>query len=151
MTEFLKVTDTLCVAPQINEDDIARAAKDGFGMIINNRPDGEEGGQPSNAHLAEVAGKQGITWVHIPVVGGQLTMEGIQDMAAALNENAAKKGSKTLAFCRSGTRSCTLWGLAEALTGGMGTDEILARGDKAGYDLSGMAPTLEHLRQNAGG
>lgn len=147
MTEFLKVTDGLSVSPQISADDIAQAAKDGIGMIINNRPDGEEASQPANSALAEVAEAQGIRWVHIPVVGGQLTMEGIEQMAMALRDN----DTKTLAFCRSGTRSCTLWGLAEAFSGGLATDEILARGAAAGYDLSGMAPTLEHLRQNAGG
>ncbi len=146
MTEFLKVTENLSVAPQINKDDIARAAEGGFGMIINNRPDGEEAGQPANSALAEVAETQGISWVHIPVVGGELTIEGIEQMALALKDN----DTKTLAFCRSGTRSCTLWGLAEAFSGGLATDEILAAGRKAGYDLSGMAPTLEHLRQNAG-
>lgn len=151
MIEFLNVTNTLCVAPQIGEDDIARAAAEGYGLIINNRPDGEEASQPENAALAAVAEKHGLRWVHIPVVGGQLTMEGIEQMASALKDGNEGTSGKTLAFCRSGTRSCTLWGLAEALTGGMGTDEILANGDKAGYDLSGMAPTLEHLRQNTGG
>ena len=73
-------------------------------------------------------------------------MEGIEQMALALGE----RDTKILAYCRSGTRSCTLWGLAEAFTGGLATDEILAKGAAAGYDLSGMAPTLEHLRQNAG-
>jgi len=150
MTEFLEITDSLSVSQQIDTDDIARAAENGIGMIINNRPDGEEGGQPTNASLAEAAEKHGIQWVHIPVVGGQLTMESIEQMALALRDSDDKKAGKTLAFCRTGTRSCTLWGLAEAFTGGLATDEILARGTKAGYDLSGMAPTLEHLRQNAG-
>lgn len=149
MTEFLKVTDGLSVASQIDTDDIARAAESGVGMIINNRPDGEEAGQPANSALAEVAEAAGVRWVHIPVVGGQLTMEGIEQMALALKDGNEGTGGKVLAFCRSGTRSCTLWGLAEAFTGGLATDEILARGTKAGYDLSGMAPTLEHLHQNA--
>ncbi len=151
MTEFLAITDSLSVSPQIDTDDIARAAESGFAVIINNRPDGEEGGQPTNADLAEAAEASGIRWVHIPVVGGQLTIEGIEQMALALRDSSDRKDLKTLAFCRTGTRSCTLWGLAEAFTGGLGTDEILARGTKAGYDLSGMAPTLEHLHQNAGG
>ena len=150
MTEFLAITDSLSVSPQISEDDIAKAAESGIGMIINNRPDGEEPSQPTNASLAEVAEASGIRWVHIPVVGGQLTIEGIEQMALALRDGNEGTGGKVLAFCRSGTRSCTLWGLAEAFIGGLATDEILARGAKAGYDLSGMAPTLEHLHQNAG-
>lgn len=141
MTDFLKVTKSLSVAPQITEDDVARAVEEGFDLIINNRPDGEEPGQPLNSILAEIAQDKGVKWAHIPVISGQLTMEGIEQMALALKEDV-----KTLAYCRSGTRSCTLWALAEAFTGGLPTDEILARGRDAGYDLSGMAPTLEHLR-----
>ncbi len=151
MTDFLKLTDTLSVAPQIFEDDITKAASEGFGMIINNRPDGEEAGQPTNAELAEVAANQGIKWAHIPVVGGQLTMEGIEQMAFALRDGTGDSSDgRVLAYCRSGTRSCTLWGLSEAYTGGMETDRILHLASSAGYDLSGMAPTLEHLRQSAG-
>ena len=131
--------------PQITEADIARAAEEGFKLIINNRPDGEEASQPLNSAMADVAASHGIKWAHIPVVSGQLTMEGIEQMALAMKEDV-----KTLAFCRSGTRSCTLWGLSEAFSGGMATDEILAKGSAAGYDLSGMAPTLEHLRTAAG-
>lgn len=145
MTDFLTVTSQLSVAPQITEADIERAAADGVKLIINNRPDGEEMGQPLNADLAETAAEHGIKWAHIPVVSGQLTMEGIEQMALAMKEDM-----KTLAYCRSGTRSCTLWGLAEAFTGGMTTQDILAHAGKAGYDLSGMAATLEHLHANAG-
>lgn len=146
MSEFLKVTETLSVAPQITGEDIDRAKEEGIGFIINNRPDGEEPGQPTNAELAAIAGEKGIRWAHIPVVSGQLTMEGIEQMALALKDG----DDKTLAYCRSGTRSCTLWGLAQAMTGNMKTDEILQKAAGAGYDLSGMAPTLEHLSQNAG-
>lgn len=146
MTDFLTLTDKVSVAPQITAEDVEKAAEQGFTMIINNRPDGEQAGQPLNSVLADVAARVGIKWAHIPVTGGQLTMEGIEQMALALKED-----QKTLAYCRSGTRSCTLWGLAQAFTGSMETDEILATGGKAGYDLSGMAPTLEHLHQNAGG
>lgn len=145
MTDFLKVTKNMSVAPQITADDIKRAAAEGVSLIINNRPDGEEAGQPLNSELASVAADHGIKWAHIPVVSGQLTMEGIEQMALAMKEDV-----KTLAYCRSGTRSCTLWGLAEAFSGRLATDDILARGAEAGYDLSGMAPTLEHLREASG-
>ena len=145
MTDFLTVTEKLSVAPQIIEADITRAAEEGFELIINNRPDGEEASQPLNSVMAELAESHGIKWAHIPVVSGQLTMEGIEQMALAM-----KEGMKTLAYCRSGTRSCTLWGLSEAYGGGLQTDEILTKASSAGYDLSGMAPTLEHLRASAG-
>ena len=52
-------------------------------------------------------------------------------MRKALAEN----DGKALAFCRSGTRSAHLWGLAEARDG-TSLDTIKAAGAQAGYDLS---------------
>jgi len=141
MSTFNKVTDTVSVAPQITADDIDVAAKSGVKLIINNRPDGEEAGQPTNDELAKVAADKGLAWASIPVTAGQLTFEAIESMSFALRDAEGP----VLAYCRSGTRSCTLWALAEAFTASRDVADILKLGAGAGYDLSGMAPTLEHL------
>lgn len=143
MSDFRKVTDAVSVSPQISKADLDAAAEAGFSLIINNRPDGEEGGQPTNADLSAYAEEKGLKWATIPVVGGQLTFEAIESMAFALRD----ADGKALAFCRSGTRSCTLWALAEAFANGLSTADIVDHATKAGYDVSGMVPTLEHLRQ----
>ncbi len=143
MTDFRAVTDRISVAPQIDTNDIDRAAEAGVELIICNRPDGEEMGQPLTADLAAYAESKGIKWATIPIVSGQFTMEAVQATAAAL---ADVKGP-ILAYCRSGTRSCTLWGLAAALQDDLPTADIVNQAAAAGYDLSGMAPTLDHLRQ----
>ena len=44
MSQFRRVTDQLSVAPQISLGDVDEAARQGFRLIINNRPDGEEPG-----------------------------------------------------------------------------------------------------------
>ncbi|MDO9488770.1 MAG: sulfur transferase domain-containing protein, partial [Sphingomonadaceae bacterium] len=49
-----------------------------------------------------------------------------------------------LAFCRSGTRSTNLWALASAAQGG-DAEAIVAAAGGAGYDVSGMMPTLRQL------
>ncbi len=143
MTNFRQVTDLISVSPQINQSDIDAAKAAGIELIINNRPDGEEVSQPTNDDLSAYAAEQGINWAFIPVVGGELTLDGIKDMGFALKDN-----KKTLAYCRSGTRSCNIWGLAAALHDTLPTSEIIERGAAAGYDLSGMAPTFDHLRTN---
>lgn len=143
MSDFRKVTDLVSVSPQIDKADIDAAADAGFGLIINNRPDGEEGGQPLNDDLSAYASDKGIKWATIPVVGGQLTFESIEMMAMALKD----ADKPVLAFCRSGTRSCTLWSLAQAFSNSMETKDIVEHATRAGYDVSGMVPTLEHLRQ----
>src|SRR5258705_4794132 len=104
------LTDTLSVSPQLSPDDIDAAAATGFRTIINNRPDGEEPGQPRSADLAARAAAAGIAYAHIPVVPGQIGGDDIAAFGAAL---AAAQG-KSLAFCRTGTRSTTLWALAQA-------------------------------------
>lgn len=144
MADFRKVNDKVLVAPQIGTACIDQAAADGVTLIINNRPDFEEANQPTNEELAAYAESKGIKWAFIPVVAGQLTMQGIEMMSYALRD-----GEKVLAFCRSGTRSCNMWGLAEAFAGSAETPEILECASGAGYDLTGIAPTLEHLRASA--
>ena len=46
-----------------------------------------------------------------------------------------------LAFCRSGTRSTTLWALAQA--GGGNADAVITAAAQAGYDVSGLRGILE--------
>ena len=41
MADFRRVTEDLSVAPQISVEDVAEAARQGFRLIVNNRPDGE--------------------------------------------------------------------------------------------------------------
>lgn len=146
MADFRTVTETVSVAPQITSEEVTEAADAGFSLIINNRPDGEEAGQPTDSELAEAAEAAGVSWIHLPIIPGEIRLEDVERMALAMKDS----GGKTLAFCRSGTRSCTLWALASAYLGGTPTDEILNRAGAAGYNIAGMAPTLEHLHKNAG-
>jgi uncharacterized protein (TIGR01244 family) len=44
------------------------------------------------------------------------------------------------AYCRSGTRSCTLWALSQA--GVLAADDIISQAANGGYDLRGMAAYL---------
>ena len=44
---FRTIDETLLVTGQISPDDIATAAAQGVRTIINNRPDGEQPGQPT--------------------------------------------------------------------------------------------------------
>ena len=130
------LTDTLSVSPQLSPDDIDAAAATGFRTIINNRPDGEEPGQPRSADLAARAAAAGIAYAHIPVVSGQIAGDDIAAFGAVLS---AAKG-KVLAFCRTGTRSTTLWALGQASQ--RTADEIVGIAATAGYDLAGLRPRL---------
>ena len=65
--------------------------------IVNNRPDGEEPGQPANAAIEAAAQAAGLDYRFIPVAGG-FPPEQVAAMAAAVAETEGK----LLAFCRSG-------------------------------------------------
>ncbi len=124
----------LSVTAQIQPADVATLAAKGFGGIINNRPDGESGDQPTSATLAAAARRAGLEYCYIPVVPGQLQESQVQAFAAALTEMPAP----VLAFCRTGTRSSTLWALQAPGT----ADAILDTASAVGYDLSALRPRL---------
>lgn len=131
MTEFRPVTEDFAVAPQIAADDLVRAAEMGFRQVVNNRPDGEEYGQPESAQMAAAAKAAGLAYAHIPVRG----MPGREQVEAL---EAVLAQGPTLAFCRSGTRSIATWALAEAVSGRRTRDEIVRLCAAAGYDMSGL-------------
>ncbi len=124
----------LSVSPQIDVDDIAALAAQGIRGIVNNRPDGEEPGQPDNATLESAARAAGLDWRHIPVTGMPVAPATLREFSAALEELPGP----LLAFCRSGTRSSALWALQAPGT----ADDILATARVAGYDLSMLRPWL---------
>ena len=135
-----RIDDSISVAPQIAPEDMAMLAEQGFGLVINNRPEGEEAGQPSNAAIRVAAEAAGLGYAEIPTVMGGMTRAQVEDMAAAL----AATDKPVLAFCRSGTRSCNLWALAEASRGG-DPEALTAKAAAAGYDLAGIRPLLDQL------
>lgn len=137
---FRTLDETILVAGQIEPGDIATAAAQGVRTIINNRPDGEQPGQPTGAEIEAAAKAQGLGYVHIPVDHSGFSREQVDAMTDAL----AQPGP-ALAFCRSGTRSTYLWALAR---GAAGDDPatIASKAAAAGYDVSGLMPLITSLR-----
>ena len=135
MSEFRRVTDQISVAPQISLSDLAAAAAQGFKLVINNRPDGEEPGQPNSAQIEAAAQDAGLAYAHIPVRGSP-TWEQVEAERLLL-ESAT---GPVLAYCRSGTRSIITWSLGQTEAGTYTRAELVALGDAAGYDLSNVLP-----------
>jgi len=133
MADIRKVTEDFAVAPQISPEDMALAARQGFVLVINNRPDGEAPDQPSSAQMEAAAKAAGLAYVHIPVRGGPTP-----DQVEAVAEAVADARGPVLAFCRSGTRSIITWSLGQAGSGAKPRDELVNLGADAGYDLSGV-------------
>ena len=132
-----RLDSTTFVSPrQLRPDDVAALPALGVTLIVNNRPDGEEPGQPAGAEIEAAARAAGIGYRHIPVAGG-FNMDDVLAMAEALDEAEGK----ALLFCRTGTRSTFLWALARSERGAA-KDELVAQAKAAGYDLAPIAGYL---------
>src|SRR5690606_18366870 len=131
MSQFRTITDRLAVSPQITVDDVAEAARRGFKTIINNRPDGEEPGQPLSRDIEAAAQAAGLAYAHIPVLG-MPTPEQVE----AQRQVMANADGPTLAFCRSGNRCMVIWSLGQAQAGERTPDELIRLGAEAGYNLA---------------
>lgn len=140
MSVFRQLSDNVWASPQIGEAEVAEAARRGFAMIVNNRPDGEAEDQPSGAAVAQAAQAAGLGYRAIPITHAGFSEAQVEAMAEALE---AAQGPM-LAYCRSGTRSTLLWSLAQAAQGG-DPSEIASAAAKAGYDVAPIYPAMEAL------
>lgn len=131
MADIRKLTDTMCVAPQLRPEDAEALKEAGFTLVINNRPDGEEPDQPTSKEIRDAVEAAGLAYVHIPVGHGIGPSE-INAMRKAL---ATCGGDKVLGFCRSGTRSTMLWALARS-EDGVPREELHKVAQGAGYNLA---------------
>lgn len=120
---------TLVADRQLHAADMAAAVARGVTLIVNNRPDGEEPGQPAAVEIEAAAGAAGLRYAHIPISAGFS-----DDSIAALSAALAEAEGLALLFCRSGTRSTYLWALARAREGAP-LDALLGAAARAGYDL----------------
>src|SRR5690349_6774933 len=122
-----QLDDRTLVSGQIAAEEVAGLAAQGVTVIVNNRPDGEEEGQPLAAHIEQAAAKAGIAYRYVPIFRG-IGPGDVEAMQEALGQ--AKDG-KLLAFCRSGTRSAFACALAHREQGAS-TEEIHQRLTQAG-------------------
>jgi len=136
--EFISLAPNFWVSPQIKADNLGEAKALGITLIINNRPDGEEFGQPRGSEIEAAAKALGLSYVAIPVGPAGVSADHLDAFDRAV---AANKGG-VLAFCRSGTRSTIVRALAEAQKG-REVDEIIGEAAAAGYNIAGQRRALE--------
>ncbi len=141
MQTIKNLTPFISVAAQLQPADMASLAASGFRCVINNRPDNEGEGQPSSAAMRTAAEASGLDYHHLPVVSGQISDADVAAFRALLERI---KGP-ALAFCRTGTRSASLWALAEAHH--LDPQVLLRTAGQANYDLGALLPRLQQYWQ----
>ncbi|MCA0997420.1 bifunctional protein tyrosine phosphatase family protein/NAD(P)/FAD-dependent oxidoreductase [Alloyangia pacifica] len=130
--DIRKIADDIAASPQITPADVPQIAGAGYRAIICNRPDGEGADQPNFEEIESAAKAAGLEARYIPVVSGK-----VQDTdAEAFGKALRDLPGPVLAYCRSGTRSATLWSLSQAKA--LPPAHILAATKEAGYDMAGV-------------
>ncbi len=134
--ELKRINEHVSVSPQISPDDVAAIKAAGFVAIVNNRPDGESPDQPPSAVIEQAAHDAGLAYHHIPLGREGVTPEMVEETKSVLEGSAGP----VFCYCRSGTRSTTLWALSQA--GKQPAAEIISAAANAGYDMSHLAGHL---------
>ena len=104
-----QLDDKTLVAGQIRPEDVPALKELGVTLIVNNRPDFEDAGQPEG--------------------------DDIEAMREAMH--SAGDG-KLFAFCRSGNRSTLAWAVARS-EDGVSSAELNRMANEAGFDLGPVA------------
>ena len=132
-----QLDDKVMVSGQVAPHEIAGLAEQGVTVLVNNRPDGEEPGQPLASEIEDAAVAAGISYRFVPIIRG-IGPADIEEMQKALRE---AEGGKLLAFCRSGTRSALAVGLAKREEGAS-AEEVTRNLTEAGFDPGPIAHLL---------
>ncbi|MEQ1698254.1 MAG: TIGR01244 family sulfur transferase [Hyphomicrobiaceae bacterium] len=130
--DYRKLTEELTVSPQISVHDLDAIKAAGFRSVICHRPDGEAPDQPLFAEVKDAAIKAGLEIRYQPVIPGMLSDGDAKEFGALI----AELPKPVFAYCRTGTRSASLWALAGAQSRSL--PDILVATKAAGYDMSGI-------------
>ena len=141
-----QLDDRTLVSGQIAPEDVPDLQAQGVTMIVNNRPDGEDAGQPLGADIEAAAKAAGIDYRHVPIARGM----GPADVDAMQRRDLRCGDGKMLLFCRSGNRSALAWAVARR-EDGVPREEIERRRGRGRHrPRPGRAFALGRRRRAAG-
>ena len=132
-----QLDDRTLVSGQLTPDQVADLKAQGVTMLVNNRPDNEDEGQPLSSDMEVAARAAGLDYRHIPIRYGI----GPSDIEAMRKAIHAAGDGKLLAYCRSGNRSTLAWAVARSEDGAE-PDELKRCAEAAGFDLGPVAHLL---------
>ncbi|MCR9108791.1 TIGR01244 family sulfur transferase [Marivita sp. XM-24bin2] len=134
--DIRQISQRYSVSPQIDPEDAAAIKAAGVTTVICNRPDAEVPPSHQSDTMRVAMEAAGLRFEVLPITHQTMTPDRVAQQAALVD---ASEGP-VLAYCASGTRCSIIWALSQA--GQQSADDILDAVAKAGYDLSGLRPTL---------
>jgi uncharacterized protein (TIGR01244 family) len=132
-----QLDDKTLIAGQLAPEDVPGLKDQGVTMLVNNRPDNEDAGQPLSVDMEAAARAAGIDYRHIPIRYGI----GPADVDSMRDAMAAAGDGKLLAYCRSGNRSALAWAVARSEDGAK-PEELHRQAEAAGFNLAPVAHLL---------
>lgn len=125
------------IGGQISPEEISELKALGVTLVVNNRPDGEDEGQPASADIEAAAKAAGLDYRHVPIARGM----GPSDIEAMREAIHSAGDGKLFAFCRSGNRSALAWAVARN-EDGVEREELERCAEGAGISLDPVAHLL---------
>ena len=132
-----ELDDKVLVSGQVAPHEVAGLAQQGVTVLVNNRPDGEEAGQPLAGDIEAAAAAAGISYRYVPIIRG-IGPADVESRQEALREAA---GGRLRGCCRSGGRAAMALGLAKRGQGAS-SDEVQQCLSDAGFDPGPIAHLL---------
>ncbi|MBL6839943.1 MAG: TIGR01244 family phosphatase [Rhodobacteraceae bacterium] len=137
---FVCIDKNYHVSPQLEPQQIAEIADNGFVKIICNRPDMEVSPFYSSSVMEDLAKENNIEF-HLL----ELTHEMMTPATAVIQrELFLNCEGPVLAYCASGTRCSLLWAIGE-VAAGIDPKFVLEKTLAAGYDFSNFESSLRTL------
>ena len=143
--EIQQVSENFSVSAQLGLADVQALAEQGIKSLICNRPDGEGADQVNVTEIESAAADAGMETVYLPVVSGNFEAGDIDAFRAAMD----RLPSPIHAYCRTGTRSITLWALYQRRLG-TPVSQLMADAQRCGYDLSSALQVRSEHRDSDG-
>jgi uncharacterized protein (TIGR01244 family) len=125
---MMKLSESLAVSGQIQPEDIVDIADAGYKVLVNNRPDGEQPGQPTAAEMAKAAEAAGLEYHYMPVEHANFPGADFESFGLLI-DNIERP---VFAYCRSGTRCANLWVVSRPEAD---VEDAAALVQRSGFDL----------------
>jgi len=141
MLKPAKLSDNFSSNMQIAVSDLSAVKALGFLTVINNRPDGEENDQPSNADFADAAAELGLEYYFIPINLNTIGEAEIDKMQSVL----ANSSAPVFSFCRTGNRCTILWSILSIRQDVEHIEKYLEQAANAGFDMYKQLPLIRRF------
>ena len=128
------ITDSIVIADQPTEADLAALKADGYAAVVNLRNDGEPEQPIGTAAEGEIVKSHGLDYIHMGVGGAPLLETKVDEVCRFIAEHSE---GKVLVHCRKGGRAAAIVLIQQALAHGWSAAEAATKGKALGLEVDG--------------